>query len=235
MVLDGRVNERLQMRLIAFDMDGTLTDNPSSWEHIHRRFGLWEAHADAYMKRFLAGEITYAEFSRLDALEWKGKPRRKLDAVLDEIGYAPCAQEAVSAAREAGAAVALISSGLSFLASRVARELDVGYVFANELAVSDGLMTGDVVINVSIDDPARTKGAILRQLRRTLGADRAETWAVGDNWGDIEMLQEAGRAFLVAPRPECRERAMHAAPHVECIPDLCHLVGLIRQVGVGTV
>ncbi|HON42880.1 MAG TPA: HAD-IB family phosphatase [Bacillota bacterium] len=220
------------MRLIAFDMDGTLTDNPSSWEHIHRRFGLWEAHADAYMKRFLAGEITYAEFSRLDALEWKGKPRRQLDAVLDEIGYAPCAREAVSAAREAGASVALVSSGLSFLASRVARELGICHVFANELAVCDGLMTGEVVINVSIDDPARTKAAILKQLRSALRADRAETWAVGDNWGDIEMLQEAGRAFLVAPRPECWEQAMQAAPHVECIADLCHLVSLIRNVSV---
>ncbi|MBP7165886.1 MAG: HAD-IB family phosphatase, partial [Firmicutes bacterium] len=127
----------MQVRLIAFDMDGTLTDNPSSWEHIHRRFGLWDAHADAYMKRFLAGEITYAEFSRLDALEWKGKPRRQLDAVLDEIGYAPCAREAVSAARDAGAAVALISSGLSFLASRVARDLGISHVFANELSMCD--------------------------------------------------------------------------------------------------
>ena len=224
----------MRVRLIAFDMDGTLTDNPSSWEHIHRRFGLWDAHADAYMKRFLAGEITYAEFSRLDALEWKGKPRRKLDAVLDEIGYAPCAQEAVSAAREAGASVALISSGLSFLASRVARELGICRVFANELAVCDGLMTGEVMVNVSIDDSARTKGTILKQLRRVLGADRAETWAVGDNWGDIEMLQEAGRACLIAPRPECRERAMQAAPHVECIPDLCHLVGLIHKAGIPT-
>jgi len=228
------VYDGLQVRLIAFDMDGTLTDNPSSWEHIHRRFGLWDAHADAYMKRFLAGEITYAEFSRLDALEWKGKPRRQLDAVLDEIGYAPCAREAVSAARDAGAAVALISSGLSFLASRVARDLGISHVFANELSMCDELMTGEVVINVSIDDPARTKGAILGQLRRVFGADLAETWAVGDNWGDIDMLQEAGHAFLVAPRPACAARALQAAPHVECIPDLCHLVRLIREVGVHT-
>lgn len=110
------------------------------------RFGLWEAHADAYMKRFLAGEITYAEFSRLDALEWK-----------------------------------------------------------------------------------------MRQLRKTLTVTTAETWAVGDNWGDIEMLQEAGRAFLVASGPECRERVVQAVPHVECIPDLCHLVSLIQEVSVGTV
>ena len=224
----------MPIKLIAFDMDGTLTDHPSSWEHIHRRFELWEGHADAYMRRFLEGEITYAEFSRLDALEWREKPKCQLDAVLDEIGYAACAREAVTAAREAGAAVALVSSGLSLLASRVARELGIGHVFANELSVCDGRMTGEVVINVSIDDPARTKGAILRQLRRTLGADRGETWAVGDNWGDIEMLQEAGRAFLVAPGPECKARTVQAAPHVECIPDLCHLVSLIREVAVRT-
>ena len=118
------------------------------------------------------------------------------------------------------------------MASRVARELDICHVFANELAVCDGRMTGEVAINVSIDDPARTKGAIVRQLKQALKATTGETWAVGDNWGDIEMLQEAGRAFLVAPRPQCREQAAQAAPHVECIPDLCHLVSLIREVSV---
>ncbi len=221
----------MPIRLIAFGMDGTLTDNPSSWEHIHRRLGLWEGHADAYMKRFLAGEITYAEFSRLDALEWKGISRRRLNAALDEIGYAPCAREAVAAAREAGADIALISSGLSLLASRVAYDLGIERFFANELCVEDGCMTGDVVINVSIDDHMMTKGAILARLKQTVGACAAETWAVGDNWGDIEMFREAGRAYLVSPKPECRAQAAQTAPHVQCIPDLCHLVGLIREAG----
>jgi phosphoserine phosphatase len=221
------------MKLIAFDMDGTLTQEPSSWEYVHRRFGLWTGRAEAHMMRFLSGEITYEEFSILDAQEWKGMLHAEIERTLGEIHYARCAQEVVDAARSHGAFTALISSGILALARRVASDLGIDRVFANELVAREGVMTGDVVINVSIDELHMTKGAVLRRLKMELGADTDETWAVGDNWGDIGMFREAGTAVLVAPTPEDREKVVVAVPNVVCVPSLCHVVSLISRIGAG--
>jgi phosphoserine phosphatase len=50
------------LKLIAFDMDGTITEVRSSWEYLHRRPGIWNRQAEKYQERFLAGEISYEEF-----------------------------------------------------------------------------------------------------------------------------------------------------------------------------
>ncbi|MFA7634885.1 MAG: HAD-IB family phosphatase [Bacillota bacterium] len=222
------------LKLIAFDMDGTLTQEPSSWEYIHRRFGVWTGKAEAHMVHFLAGNITYEEFSILDAREWQGMPCAEIERVLSEIRYADCAQEAVDAARSLGASTALISSGISALARRVAGDLGIEHVFANELVSRDGVLTGEVVINVSIDEPDMTKEAVLRRLKIELGVGTDETWAVGDNWGDIGMLEQAGTAILVAPTSENREKVSAAVPNVVCVPSLCHVVRLVSELRTST-
>lgn len=224
---------KMGLKLIAFDMDGTLTQEPSSWEYIHRRFGVWTGKAEAHMVHFLEGHITYEEFSILDAREWQGMPCVEIERVLSEIRYADCAQEAVDAAKSAGASTALISSGISALARRVAGDLGIEYVFANELVSRDGVLTGEVVINVSIDEPDMTKEAVLGRLKMELGVATDETWAVGDNWGDIGMLEQAGTAILVAPTPENRVKVSAAVPNVVCVPSLCHVVRLIGQFRTG--
>lgn len=220
----------MTVKLIAFDMDGTLTTEPSSWEYVHRIFNLWEGRADAHMARFLAGEITYEEFSLLDAMEWRGTEVSQLETAMSSIGYSQCAREAVQAAREVGAKVAIVSSGLALLAQRVGRELGVDWVFANELVPSaDGVLTGEVVINVSIDDPGLTKAAIVRRLRQIAGASKRDTWAVGDNWGDIPMFEEAGTAVMIRPSDQCYQRALLSAPHTVRLDSLCSLVGILKN------
>jgi Cof subfamily protein (haloacid dehalogenase superfamily) len=54
--------------------------------------------------------------------------------------------------------------------------------------------------NLSILDllPAGvSKGWALQQLAATLGVDRKETMAIGDNWNDLAMLEWAGQAVLM--------------------------------------
>ena len=49
------------LRLVAFDMDGTLVDVASSWQAVHHHFG---DHNDEGLQRFLANEIDDIEFIR---------------------------------------------------------------------------------------------------------------------------------------------------------------------------
>ncbi len=44
-----------KLRLVAFDMEGTLTCDPTVWELMHRRLGTWESHGLPYWERDAAG------------------------------------------------------------------------------------------------------------------------------------------------------------------------------------
>ncbi len=46
--------------------------------------------------------------------------------------------------------------------------------------------------------PGVSKGWALQRLAARLGVDRKETMAIGDNWNDVDMLEWAGQAVLMA-------------------------------------
>lgn len=45
--------------------------------------------------------------------------------------------------------------------------------------------------------PGVSKGWALERLARSLGVDRKETMAIGDNWNDVDMLEWAGQAVMM--------------------------------------
>lgn len=45
--------------------------------------------------------------------------------------------------------------------------------------------------------PGVSKGSALQRLAASLGIDRKEVMAIGDNWNDVEMLEWAGQAVLM--------------------------------------
>ena len=111
---------------IAFlDCDGTLTTVRSSWEHLHRRLGLWTENADEYQALFRQGSIDYHEFCRRDAFLWKGLKLDSVLPVLNDIPYQPGARELVRSLKEAGIITVIISTGLSFLVEKVKNELGI--------------------------------------------------------------------------------------------------------------
>ena len=55
-------------KLVIFDLDGTLTQERSIREYIHKRLDKWHGFAEEYQKKFLAGGISYERFCEL--LDW---------------------------------------------------------------------------------------------------------------------------------------------------------------------
>lgn len=51
---------------------------------------------------------------------------------------------------------------------------------------------------VDLLPPGVSKGWALQRLAARLGIDRKETMAIGDNWNDVNMLEWAGQAVLMA-------------------------------------
>jgi len=179
------------MRLIAFDVEGTLVEDKSSWVELHKRFGTWDKGKE-YADLFFSGKIDYAEWAELDASLWKGRRKEEILEWADSVRYREYAFALMDFLRENGFKIALLSSGLMCLAGRVARELGADYVYANELVFKDGRVAG-VVPKVDFEG----KGAILRRLKGELKP--ALTVAVGDGFNDISMFREADVAIAIDP------------------------------------
>ncbi len=211
-------------RLFCFDMDGTLTQITSSWEYLSRQLGIWDGNAEHHLTAFIKGEIDYLEFCRLDAMVLKGIDSDKVHRAIATIKIDDGIVSLTNHLRENGVKLALISSGLSILADRVMQVARFDHVFVNELEHKDGVMTGGVKVNVSIDNQQLTKKAILLKLASDHGIMKDEIAAVGDNWGDHEMLGEAGTRFFVNRTPKETEKAMKAFSDiviVDCMDDIC--------------
>jgi len=70
-------SEVKKLRLVVFDVNGTLTKVVSSWQFLHERLGTWDK-GKQYAEQFFRGVITYEDLARLDASLWKSL---KLEAV----------------------------------------------------------------------------------------------------------------------------------------------------------
>ena len=184
------------LRLVAFDMDGTLVDVASSWRVVHDHFG---DRNDEGLRRFLANEIDDHEFIRMDVrVWWKHAPHlalRDLTGILDRVPLMPGAAELLGRLRARGVRTAIVSGGLDLLAYRIGRELGVDDVLANGLHVRpDGRLTGDGIVRV----PIHGKEGVLERLQRELGVLPKETASVGNSEIDVGLFRRSrvGVAFL---------------------------------------
>jgi phosphoserine phosphatase len=199
------------IRLVAFDMDGTLVDVKSSWAAVHAHFG--ESN-DESVRLFLADQIDDLEFLRRDILLWwKHRPAisvEDLEGILARVPLVPGCQRLFHALRERRILTAIVSGGIDILARRIGRELGVDYVLANGFRVdADGRLTGEGIIRV----PIKGKEGVLRTIQEQLGVAPEETASVGNSDIDVGLFRRS--RIGIAFRPEDDSVRRHATAVVE--------------------
>jgi len=198
-MLGGRSVGRL--KLVVFDVDGTLVKINSSWQHLHEKLGTWDR-GRQYAEKFFQGAITYEEWARLDAALWKGLPLHRVQGIIYGVPYTLGAQRVIGTLRRRGLKVVLLSAGLSLVTGRIEREVGVDYSLANDLIVKDGLLTGDVKVNV----PFYGKEKVLRPILERFRVKVADCAAVGDDETLVPLFKKVGLGIAFNPHNETVEK-----------------------------
>ena len=212
---------RPQIKLVAFDMEGCLTDDPTVWEIMHGKLGTWESHGQPYWDDYRAGKFDYDTFARMDVAVWRDAPLDVLRAASAEVLLMRGCRETLAALMGSGVAAAIITNGLLVVADRFRREFGIEHIQANEVVATDGRLTGEIAIQVPYD----RKGEAIRRLAvEQLGLSRDEIAAVGDSPSDIAMFREAAVGVAFCPG---HESVADAATHVVRDKDLSSVRDII--------
>ena len=214
-------SRRRPLRLAVFDLDGTLKEAFSPWRYLHVALG-FEKEADEYRARFLAREIDYVEWARLDTALWKGQPLAKVETIFRNNAYRPGVHELFQWLQRRMVRTAIVSTGLDVQVRQVASELGVWRSACNELVVEGGHLTGEALIHVT----EHSKGEVMARLRAEASALPAECLAVGDGPADVQLFAQAGLSVAVCPRDD---QVRGAADVVVEGGDLSVIIPLLRQ------
>ncbi|HSW19623.1 MAG TPA: phosphoserine phosphatase SerB [Ramlibacter sp.] len=197
--------------LIAFDMDSTLI-NIECVDEIAAAAGRKDEVA-AITEATMRGDIAdFKESLRRRVTLLKGVSVQQMQEVYDQrLQLNPGAAQLVSACKNAGLKVLLVSGGFTFFTDRIQERLGIDYTRSNVLEAQGGLLTGKM-----IDQPwgdicdGEEKRRMLIETCAKLGLSPKQAIAMGDGANDLPMMNEAGLSVAYHAKPRVREQAMAA-------------------------
>lgn len=188
---------RRMRRLICFDMDSTLIETEVI-DELADRAGVGEQ-VRAITAQAMRGEIDFKEsFTRRVAL-LKGLDASVMEDIAQHLPITEGVDRLMFVLKQYGYKIAILSGGFTYFGNYLKNRYGIDYVYANELEIEDGKLTGRYVGEI-VD--GRRKAELLKLIAQVEHVNLAQTIAVGDGANDLPMLSEAGLgiAFHAKPR-----------------------------------
>ncbi len=193
---------RRNRRLVVFDMDSTLID-AEVIDELAKEAGVGEQ-VSAITESAMRGELDFKEsFARRMAL-LKGLDESVLEGVTKRLQLTEGAEALMSTLKRLGYKTAILSGGFDYFAERVQEKLGIDYVYANQLEIVDGKVTGNVSGEV-VD--GQRKAQLLREIAAGENIDLEQVIAVGDGANDLPMLSIAGLGIAFRAKPLVKANA----------------------------
>lgn len=196
---------RRTRRLVAFDMDSTLID-AEVIDELAKAAGVG-AQVTAITERAMRGELDFTASFKARVALLKGLEADALERIGADLRLNEGAERLISTLKRLGYRTAILSGGFDYFGRLLQQRLGIDYVFANELEIADGRVTGNVVGQV-VD--GQRKAALLRDIASREGISLEQVIAVGDGANDLPMLSIAGLGIAFRAKPIVRQSAKQA-------------------------
>jgi phosphoserine phosphatase len=196
---------RRTRRLVVFDMDSTLITSEVI-DELAMEAGSGELVA-AVTEQAMRGELDFTESLKKRVATLAGLEERVLQKVAERLQLTEGAEHLFHNLQRLGFKTAILSGGFTYFGRYLQQKLNIDYVFANELEIVDGKMTGKVVGQV-VD--GKRKAELLEEIAKTENIRLEQTVAVGDGANDLPMLGKAGLGIAFRAKPIVRETAKQA-------------------------
>jgi phosphoserine phosphatase len=189
-------------RLVAFDMDSTLI-RVEVIDELARLAGVG-AEVAAITESAMRGEMDFRKsfVQRVSLLA--GLPESALAALASSVPLMDGVERLTGTLKSLGYKMAILSGGFSFMGRELQRRFGIDYLYANELEMRDGFVTGCVSTEI-IDGPR--KAALRREIAARENFSMEQVIAVGDGANDLPMLSIAGLGIAFRAKPIVRGSA----------------------------
>lgn len=193
---------RRNRRLVAFDMDSTLIE-AEVIDELAKAAGVGEQ-VSAITERAMRGELDFASSFRERLALLEGLDEQALEHIAGTLKVTEGAEHLIDTLKSLGYKTAILSGGFTYFARFLQQRLGIDYVYANELDIVDGKLTGKVVGDIVDGD---RKALLLKELAVREGLQLEQVIAVGDGANDLPMLSAAGLGIAFRAKPVVQQSA----------------------------
>jgi phosphoserine phosphatase len=152
----------------------------------------------------MQGEIDFNESFQRRMKLLKGLSEEVLQQVAEGLPITKGARRLIDTLHSYGFKTAILSGGFTYFGNYLKEKLDIDYVYANELEIKDGKLTGNYIGDIVNGEK---KAEYLKLLADEMGIDISQTIAVGDGANDLKMLDLAGLGIAFHAKPKVKDNA----------------------------
>ena len=193
---------RRMRRLICFDMDSTLIETEVI-DELAIRAGVGDE-VKAITESAMRGEIDFTESFRRRCALLKGLDVSVMQEIAENLPITEGADRLMRVLKKVGFKIAILSGGFTYFGNYLKQKFGIDYVYANELEVIDGKLTGRYLGEV-VD--GKRKAELLRLIAQVENVDIRQTVAVGDGANDLPLISIAGLGIAFHAKPKVKATA----------------------------
>ncbi len=193
---------RRMRRLICFDMDSTLIETEVI-DELAIRAGVGDQ-VKAITEAAMRGEIDFCESFRQRCALLKGLDVSVMQEIAENLPITEGVDRLMRILKKVGFKIAILSGGFTYFGNFLKQKYNIDYVYANELEIEDGKLTGNHVGDI-VD--GKRKAELLRLIAQVENVDMRQAVAVGDGANDLPMISIAGLGIAFHAKPKVKATA----------------------------